>query len=550
MPRQKKKQKKPENIIAALYCRVSTYDQTILDYSSLDHQEEELRAWCKRESYKIHDVYIDSAKSGSTIKKRTSLQRLLSDAKDEKFNIILFTNLDRVSRSAADWFDILGIFKEHNIEINSLNHNLSNDDPYGRMFRNMLIIFAELERELTAERTFEKAYSTAKKGKFIGGTPPMGYILQNKKMVQNPKYSKLIKRIYKEYLNDKKPAHIARDLNKEGFRTPTRVTKNGKNKGEKRGNAKFSKNKIIDFLSNVTYTGVIKFHKETFPGEHKAIISKSLFEKVVKKKKKNAFNPGLGKPKTSDLLLLDLVKCGYCGSNMTTTQTKKPLVDGTYNLHYGYKCSKAQHFGSKECPGSQVTANGIEKFILDWLHRITEDKKEFRKISASQAVKKDNERMNKLKKIKSEILGNKKSIQLKLENLLATIESGNAPKTITKRIIELENDLKEIDNSIFKIDSELDYLKSRSMTPDDLLVYLKEIVPYMKEMGRDRLRDLLHLIIKDITIKKPQSPDEKWEIKISPWSYDPRAYSLDVLTGSCYRPSLLRRRDSNPRQSD
>ena len=202
---------------------------------------------------------------------------------------------------------------------------------------------------------------------------------------------------------------------------------------------------------------------------------------------------------------------------------------------------------SFNCPGSQVTVNGIEKFILDWLHRITEDKKEFRKISASQAVKKDNERMDKLKKIKSEILGNKKSIQLKLENLLTTIESGNAPKTITKRIIELENDLKEIDNSIFKIDSELDYLKSRSMTPDDLLVYLKEIVPYMKEMGRDRLRDLLHLIIKDITIKKPQSPDEKWEIKISPWSYDPRAYSLDVLTGSCYRPSLLRRRDSNPR---
>jgi len=171
---------------------------------------------------------------------------------------------------------------------------------------------------------------------------------------------------------------------------------------------------------------------------------------------------------------------------------------------------------SFNCPGSQVTANGIEKFILDWLHRITEDKKEFRKISASQAVKKDNERMDKLKKIKSEILGNKKSIQLKLENLLATIESGNAPKTITKRIIELENDLKEIDNSIFKIDSELDYLKSRSMTPDDLLVYLKEIVPYMKEMGRDRLRDLLHLIIKDITIIKPQSLNEKWKIKISP----------------------------------
>lgn len=77
------------------------------------------------------------------------------------------------------------------------------------------------------------------------------------------------------------------------------------------------------------------------------------------------------------------------------------------------------------------------------------------------------------------------------------------------------------------------------MSPEELLVYLKEIVPYLKEMNRDRLRDLLHLVIKDITIKKPQRPDEKWEIIISPWSYDPRAYFLDVLTGSCYRPSLL-----------
>ena len=167
------------------------------------------------------------------------------------------------------------------------------------------------------------------------------------------------------------------------------------------------------------------------------IFTLTIIKGIGQKSLMNLVNSGLGKPKTSDLLLLDLVKCGYCDSNMTTTQTKKPLVDGTYNLHYGYKCSKPQHFGSKECPGSQVTANGIEKFILDWLHRITENKKEFRKISASQAVKKDNDRMDKLKKIKSEILGNKKSIQLKLENLLATIESGNAPKIITKRIIEL-----------------------------------------------------------------------------------------------------------------
>ena len=550
MPRKKKQLPKPDKMIAALYCRVSTYDQTILEYSSLDHQEEELKAWCEREKWQVHDVYVDSAKSGSTIEKRPALQRLLADAQNGKVNLVIFTKIDRLSRSARDWFEILNIFTDHNIEINSLNHNLSNNDPYGRMFRNQLIIFAELERELIAERTFEKSYATAKKGKFIGGNPPMGYKLKNKKLVVNLSYSKLVKRVYQEYSQGVNPSEIAKRLNNEGFRTPTLTTKNGPNKGKVRGNAKFNKNKISDYLSNITYTGVIKFHDETFPGEHKAIITKSLFDTVKKKKKKNAFNPGLGKPKTSDLLLLDLIKCGYCGSNMTTTQTKKKLADGTFNIHYGYKCTKAQHYGSKACPGGQVVANGMEMFVLDWLHRITTNKDEFKKISASQAVKNDNERIKELKSKKAELLGNKKSIKFKLKNLITSVEAGNAPKSLTDRINELESDLKNINDNLFSIESEHDFLSSRSMTPDDLLSYLKKVVPYLKNIDGDRLRDLLHLIIKEVSVKKPQLPDEKWEIKISPWSYDPRAYFLDVLTGSCYRPSLLRRRDSSPRQSD
>jgi len=235
--------------------------------------------------------------------------------------------------------------------------------------------------------------------------------------------------------------------------------------------------------------------------------------------------------------------CGYCGSNMTTTQTKKKLADGSFNIHYGYKCTKAQHFGSDACPGGQVVANGMEMFVLDWLHRITTNKDEFKKISASHALKNDNERIKELKSKKTELLGNKKSTKFKLKNLISSVEAGNIPKSLTNRINELESDLKNIDDNLFNIESEHDFLASRSMTPDDLLSYLKEVVPYLKKIDGDRLRDLLHLIIKEVSVKKPQLPDKKWEIKISPWSYDPRAYFLDVLTGSCYRPSLLRRRD-------
>ena len=104
------------------------------------------------------------------------------------------------------------------------------------------------------------------------------------------------------------------------------------------------------------------------------------------------------------------------------------------------------------------------------------------------------------------MLGNKKATEHKLNNIMNIIESNSAPKSLLKRIDEHEKELKNIYNQIFKLDSEIDYLQSRSMTPDDLLSYLKELVPYLKEMNRDRLRDFLHVIIKNIEVKKPVSP--------------------------------------------
>ena len=545
MPRRTKPKIKPTKRIAALYCRVSTYDQTVLKYSSLDHQEEQLREWCKQEGWEIYNVYIDSAKSGASMGKRTELQRLISDSKKGKFNLVISTKIDRISRSTKDWFDLIGQFEENEIDFDTKSHRISNDDPYGKMFRNLLIVFAELERELIAERTFEKSYACAQKGQFIGGTVPMGYELQDKKMVVDPKYSKIILRIFNEYLNDNSVTKIAEKLNSEGFRTPSRVTKSGKNVGSTRGGVKFNKNKILSFLQNETYTGVIKFHDEVFDGEHKAIISKSLFKKVQKKKKQKTASSGLGIPKTSNLLLLGLLKCGYCGSNMTTSQTKKKLKDGSYNQHYYYKCTKSGHEGAKACPGGQISALAIEKFILDWIQRITSDNKEFLQAASDTAAKGDRIRIKELTERKSELQGNKKSINLKMDYIVNAIESGVGTATLTQKIADYESEVKFIEKNIHELDKEIDYLKERAISPEQLLEYLKMFVPFLDKIDRTRLQQFLNLILKDIEIVKPKSPDKKWQIKINPWSNDPRVYYSELLTGSCNRPSLLRYVDSN-----
>ena len=145
-------------------------------------------------------------------------------------------------------------------------------------------------------------------------------------------------------------------------------------------------------------------------------------------------------------------------------------------------------------------------FILDWLNKVINDDSEFQKISSSKAVEKDKKRIKEVQSKKSELLGNKKAAEHKLNNIMNIIESNSAPKSLLKRIDEHEKELKNIDNQIFKLDSEIDYLQSRSMTPDDLLSYLKELVPYLKEMNRDRLRDFLHVIIKNIEVKNQLLP--------------------------------------------
>ena len=545
MPRKKNLPSIPKKNIAAIYCRVSTFDQTVGDFTSLDAQEESLKEWCKIEGWEVYKVYIEKGVSAKDTN-RPKLKELRNDGKDGKFNLIVYTKMDRLSRNLKDWLNLIDEFEQLDISLKSklepmFNSDAKDEASAGWLLKRILMLFSEMEQKMTAERNFEKARASAKKGRYFGGTPPIGYEIKDKKLVVDTKYSNLLNRIYDEYLSGKKPQKIATDLNDEGYRTPSRTTKSGKNAGKVRGNAKFNKNNILSILSNETYIGVIKFHDETFKGLHSAIISKEKFLKVKKKRNLKAINPGKGIPKTSDLLLLDLLKCGYCGSSMTTTMTTKKLLKGGEKVHYYYKCSKTNHFGSKSCKGSQVTASGIEKFIIDWLKVLTEGEEKFKKLTLSTAIKENQKRLKRLKSDRKKINGNKSAKKKEMDSLLALARRGKkVPITILDEISSLETEINSIELKLANINAEIDIINNSSIQPKDYIDYLKEIVPHLETLNRNRLRDLIHLLIREISIEKPSSPDGKWHIKVSPWSYDPRAYFLDLLTGSRYRPKLLR----------
>ncbi len=544
MSRKLKNRKKPEKIIAALYCRVSTYDQTVLDFSSLDAQEQALKDWCKQEGWQVFDVYIDKGISAKDLK-RPALKRLRNDAKSGKFNQVIYTKMDRLSRNLRDHLFLADEFEDLNIILKSKSEPFIGDGVMGRMFHQMLMVFSEMERQMIAERNHEKRYQTVKAGRPPGGRAPIGYDYIDSELVVNSNDKKIVKRIFTEYTSGKSPIKIANELNKEGFVTPIRITQKGSNKGNRHGGKPFNKKMILDILNNKTYIGINKFHDEEFKGNHKAIISKSLFRKAEKMRKKKSIGGRLGKPKTSDLLLLGLIKCGHCGSKMTCVPSHKKSKNGI-KIHHYYRCTKTIHSGAKGCQGGQVSAKAIERFIKDWLERFIKDNEEFKKEAESDAIRLDEERIKKLKKKKTAIQGNLKKNQIELNNLLNVAkEAGGTIKELASEIESVSKGIINIEQELNNIDIEIDVIRGRTITPEELIKSFEKIVPYLEKVNKDELRDILNLIIKDIRIKKPIFPEEKWAITVNAWSHDPSDYILDVLSSSCYQPQLYPGQDSN-----
>ena len=549
----------PENIespkiTAALYCRVSTYDQARKDFSSLDHQEEVLRDWCQQEGWTVHDVFIETA-SGKEAKNRPVLQRLLSDARAGRFNLVLITKIDRLARSARDWFELLNLFEDLGIDVNSRSHDISNADPYGRMFRNMLIIFAELERDLIAERTYEKALATAKKGKFGGGGVLIGYSYSEGGLKPDPEYAPLVQRIFREYGKGESFSSVAKRLNEEGFRTPVRVTKSGPNKGMVRGGAKFNVNTLQSIVSNRTYLGIIKFDGKEYPGQHSGIIAEGEWDLCENRKLRRAKQTNLGVPHKSDLLLLGLVKCGNCGSYMTSSFGYKRDKKGNRRKYYYYRCSKQLKFGRSECSNGQINASQLEAFIFDWIRAFPQNP-DFKKITVSKAMQANHKRLGNLKKDRRSIEGNLTRLNSGRTNLLQSLkdasESSPSRDFIFGEIDNMTTDIAEVEDKLEHIASEITSLEVLTIDPEVLSKLYSEIIPKITAASSQNAARYLQLTIKEVVVNKPRTENKSVEgsIIIKPWNLDPEVFGLTVLKKSSKTyPGMLGRVESNHQSS-
>jgi site-specific DNA recombinase len=260
----------------AVYTRKSSEEGLEQDFNSLDAQREAGTAYVKSQQHEgwrlLTAQYDDGGYSGGTLD-RPALQRLLVDIRAGKVQIVVVYKVDRLTRSLADFAKLIELFEAHGVSFVSVTQQFNTTTSMGRLMLNVLLSFAQFEREVTGERIRDKIAASKKKGLWMGGTPPLGYDARERKLVVNETEAMLVQHIFRRYVELGTVAKLTKVLQAEGRRTKRYTSTSGRSFG---GQA-FSRGHLYRILSNRVYLGEIVHKDASYPGEHQAIVDAELW---------------------------------------------------------------------------------------------------------------------------------------------------------------------------------------------------------------------------------------------------------------------------------
>jgi len=266
----------------AIYTRKSTEHNLDLAFSSLDAQREACEAYIKSQAgegwWLISDHYDDGGLSGASLE-RPALQRLLDDVRDGRIDIVVVYKVDRLTRSLADFAKLIELFETHSVSFVSVTQSFNTRSSMGRLTLNVLLSFAQFERELIGERVRDKIAASKRKGIWVGGPVPLGYAAVDKKIVVVPQEAEAVRMIFERYLAVGSVRALAEDLDHRGIRSKPRQLSNGRLIG---GGA-FGVGALAYLLKNRFYIGEVVYRGEVHRGDHAPILDRPLFEAVQAK---------------------------------------------------------------------------------------------------------------------------------------------------------------------------------------------------------------------------------------------------------------------------
>jgi site-specific DNA recombinase len=266
----------------AIYTRVSTEHGLDQEFNSLDAQYEAASAYIKSQAHAgwtlVRSRYDDGGYSGGSTD-RPDLQRLLEDIRARKIDVIVVYKVDRLTRSLADFAKLVELFDAHGVSFVSVTQQFNTTTSMGRLTLNVLLSFAQFEREVTSERIRDKIAASKRKGIWVGGNLPLGYEMKGGRIAIVEEEAELVRSIYRRYLELGSVNELLRDLKERNIRTKSRLLSTGVT----RGGIPFGRGALYYVLSNHFYIGEVKYKNEILPGEQPPIMDRNLFEAVRQK---------------------------------------------------------------------------------------------------------------------------------------------------------------------------------------------------------------------------------------------------------------------------
>ena len=359
-PNPQREEQSPARLRCAIYTRKSTEEGLDQEFNSLDAQREAAEAFIqsqRREGWiALPELYDDGGYTGGNMD-RPALTRLLRAVEAGELDCVVVYKVDRLSRSLLDFTRMLSLFEKHKVSFVAVTQQFNTSTSLGRLTLNILLSFAQFERELIGERTRDKMSAARRKGKWVGGYPVLGYDIEagGGRLLVNEEEAKQVRAIYA--LFEKSPSLLLTlaEVNRKGWRLKSWTRKTG----QFRPGGPFAINSVRRLLSNIIYTGSIRHKGQAYPGEHAAILAYETWDRVQKIITRPAASIH-GRSRNKHLALLGgLLYCNSCAARMVYSHSTK-----NNRQYFYYVCLNAQRKGWAACPGKSLPARALEESVL------------------------------------------------------------------------------------------------------------------------------------------------------------------------------------------
>jgi len=356
----------PAQVPCAIYTRKSTDDGLDQAFNSLDAQRESAEAFIRSQRQDgwvvLPERYDDGGFTGANAD-RPALERLLEDVAAGKVGCVVVYKVDRLSRSILDFLKIMELLDKHHVVFVSVTQPFDTRTSAGRLLVNLLLMFAQFEREMIADRTRDKMRAARRKGKWTGGYPALGYDVapNGGVLVVNAAEAERVREIFRLYLQLGSLIPVVEELDRRGWRMKAWTTRDGR----QRGGATFNKTTLHNLLTSVIYTAHVKFDGQLYAGEHKRIVDDDTFNRVQDHLRRNGPKGGRKVGNKGGGLLKGLVHCGSCGVGMTHTYVQKKNTRYRY-----YVCINAHQRGWNKCETRSVSAPELEGAVVNQIRGI------------------------------------------------------------------------------------------------------------------------------------------------------------------------------------